>query len=198
MFDKYIALEASGDETAYPYVGPQYTNALVMNSSYYLTANPYAADGTYLADRTAINSKTTITAAYATLIRNAGGNMYAEISNAETGEVYKTVQKGAQYGAFYNASAGAWANTVTSTALGWSVTDAEGKPLPEGTRVKVSVYAIPEYNWDREAGEVVGTLAGGAWDTYLTVDNTAPENSGRHLFPQSGDRCGEAEHHRPG
>ena len=65
-----------------------------MNSSYYLTANPYAADGTYLADRTAINSKTTITAAYATLIRNAGGNMYAEISNAETGEVYKTVQKG--------------------------------------------------------------------------------------------------------
>ena len=176
MFDKYIALEDSGDETAYPYVGPQYTNALVMNSSYYLTANPYAADGTYLADRTAINSKTTITAAYATLIRNAGGNMYAEISNAETGEVYKTVQKGAQYGAFYNASAGAWANTVTSTALGWSVTDAEGKPLPEGTRVKVSVYAIPEYNWDREAGEVVGTLAGGAsWDTYLTVDNTAPE-----------------------
>ena len=28
MFDKYIALEDSGDETAYPYVGPQYTNAL--------------------------------------------------------------------------------------------------------------------------------------------------------------------------
>lgn len=176
MFDKYITLEDSGDETAYPYVGPQYTNALVMNNSYYLTANPYAAGGTYLADRTAINAKTTITAAYATLIRNAGGNLYAEISNAETGEVYKTVQKGAQYGAFYNANAGTWANTVINTGLSWNVTDAEGQPLPEGTRVKVSVCAIPEYNWNRETGEVVGTLAGGAsWDTYLTVDNTAPE-----------------------
>ena len=55
---------------------------------------PRRRGGPYLGERTAINSKTTITAAYATLIRNAGGNMYAEISNAETGEVYKTVQKG--------------------------------------------------------------------------------------------------------
>ena len=176
MFDKFITLEDSGDPEAYPYVGGSNTNALVMDNSYYLTGNPYAQEGTFLADRTAVNTSSTITGAYATLIRNAGGNMYAEITNADTGEVYKTVSKGAQYGAYYNSNAGAWANTAIGVSLGWSVTDAGGNKLPEGTRVKVSVYAVPEYNWDRETGTVIGTLSHGAvWETCLTVDNTAPE-----------------------
>lgn len=75
-------------------MGGSNTNALVMDNSYYLTGNPYAQEGTFLADRTAVNTSSTITGAYATLIRNAGGNMYAEITNADTGEVYKTVSKG--------------------------------------------------------------------------------------------------------
>ena len=90
MFDKFITLEDSGDPEAYPYVGGSNTNALVMDNSYYLTGNPYAQEGTFLADRTAVNTSSTITGAYATLLRNAGGNMYAEITNADTGEVYKT------------------------------------------------------------------------------------------------------------
>src|SRR5699024_5033993 len=77
---------------------------------------------------------------------------------------------------YYNSNAGAWANTAIGVSLGWSVTDAGGNKLPEGTRVKVSVYAVPEYNWDRETGTVIGTLSHGAvWETCLTVDNTAPE-----------------------
>ncbi|MCI6729022.1 MAG: S8 family serine peptidase [Clostridiales bacterium] len=176
MFDKFITLEDSGDPDAYPYVGSSYTNALVMDNAYYLTGNPYAQEETFLADRTAVSTDSTITAAYATLIRNAGGSMYAEITNAETGEVYKTVNKGAQYGAYYNSNAGVWANTNIVTSLGWKVTDAGGNKLPEGTKVKVSVYAIPEYNWDRETQAVKGTLSHGAvWETTLTVDDTAPE-----------------------
>lgn len=176
MFDKFITLEDSGDADAYPYVGTGYTNALVINNSYYLTSNPYATGEAFLADRTAVNTSTTITAAYASLIRNAGGTMWAEITNAETGEVYKTVNKGAQYSAYYNTNSAAWANTAVSTSLGWKVTDAEGNALPEGTKVKISVYAVPEYNWDRENGTLVGTLADGAvWETVLTVDNTAPQ-----------------------
>lgn len=176
MFDKFIALEDYGDETAASYVGVPYANALIMNNSYYLTANPYVDGSSYLADRTSLSSSTSISAAVATLIRNAGGTMYAEISNAETGEVYKTVEKGAQYGAFYNATSAVWTNTGISTALNWKPVDAEGNALPEGTKVRVAVYAIPEYNWNREKGEPTGTLSHGAcWETVLTVDNTAPQ-----------------------
>ena len=175
MFDKYILMEDYSDPTAYPYVGASIINAIAVDGNYQ-TANPYASDGTFLADRTSISTSSRINGTYATLIRNAGGNMYTEISNAETGEVYLTVEKGPQYGAFYYTSAAAWYYTTTSTSLNWYPVDAQGNPLPEGTKLKTSVYAIPEYNWDSEAGEVVGALGDGAsWDTYMTVDNTAPQ-----------------------
>lgn len=63
--------------------------------------------------------------------------------------------------------------------LSWNVTDKNGGPLPEGTKIKVTVNAIPEYNWDRATKTVKGTLgAGASWTTELTVDNTAPELTG--------------------
>lgn len=182
MFDKYVTLEDSWDESAYPYTGTGYTNYLLMraagsSSAYYLTANPYAAATQFLEDRTAVSSTSGVTlyAAAASLIRNAGGDLNVVISNAETGEVYKTYHNGAAYAAFYSASAGAWGNTAVPVTLNWRFTDGNGNPLAEGTKIKVSVNAIPEYNWNRKTGETKGTLGDGAsWVTTMTVDNTAP------------------------
>lgn len=183
MFDKYITLRDSVNENAAPYVGSGYSNYLAMragnsSSAYYLTANPYGTVSEFLPDRTAVssNSGMQIYAAGASLIRNAGGDLNVVISNAETGEVYRTVDQGAQYGAYYNTSAAAWGNTPLTIPLNWGVTDSMGNPLPEGTKINVTVNAIPEYNWDRTEGKVVGTLgAGASWTTTMTVDNTAPE-----------------------
>lgn len=187
MFDPYITLEDSGNPDAYTYVGNGYANALTIrsgSSAYYLTSNPYASGIPYLEDRTAISSISgdSLNTAMATLIRNAGGAFYAEISNAETGEIYKTTNPTAQLSAFYNTTSSAWAGTSTSANLSWACTDANGQKLPEGTKIQVSVYAIPEYNWDRSTGKVIGQLGEGAsWVTTMTVDNTAPVVQGASI-----------------
>lgn len=186
MFDKYITLRDSVDPDAVGYTTTQYANALVLrasgsSSAYYLTANPYGQAAEFLADRTAISSTSgmQLYGAYASLIRNAGGDLNAVISNAETGEVYASVDQGVQFGAYYNTSAAAWGNNMIAIPLSWNVTDKNGGPLPEGTKIKVTVNAIPEYNWDRATKTVKGTLgAGASWTTELTVDNTAPELTG--------------------
>mgnify|MGYP000987162459 CR=1 FL=1 len=186
MFDKYITLRDSVDPDAVGYTTTQYANALVLrgsgsSSAYYLTANPYGQAAEFLADRTAISSTSgmQLYGAYASLIRNAGGDLNAVISNAETGEVYASVDQGVQFGAYYNTSAAAWGNNMIAIPLSWNVTDKNGGPLPEGTKIKVTVNAIPEYNWDRSTKTVKGTLgAGASWTTELTVDNTAPELTG--------------------
>lgn len=175
MFDKFIQLEHASDPEAYSYVSSAEANAMIVDG-YVLIANPYDATGAFMEGRTALTSSSRITYVYPTLLRNAGGTVYVEVSNAQTGEVYKTVDAGAKYGAYYYTSAAAWYNVLQSISLNWNTTDAEGNPLPEGTEVKVSVYAIPEYNYDRTTGQVVGTLGDGAsWDTYFAVDDTAPE-----------------------
>lgn len=86
------------------YTTTQYANALVLrgsgsSSAYYLTANPYGQAAEFLADRTAISSTSgmQLYGAYASLIRNAGGDLNAVISNAETGEVYASVDQGVQF-----------------------------------------------------------------------------------------------------
>ena len=186
MFDKYITLRDSVDPDAVGYTTTQYANALVLrgsgsSSAYYLTANPYGQATEFLADRTAISSTSgmQLYGAYASLIRNAGGDLNAVISNAETGEVYASVDQGVQFGAYYNTSAAAWGNNMIAIPLSWNVTDKNGGPLPEGTKIMVTVNAIPEYNWDRATKTVKGTLgAGASWTTELTVDNTAPELTG--------------------
>ena len=109
------------------------------------------------------------------LIRNTD-NVAFFITNADTGEVYATVDRGAGTGAYYSASSASWSSVATNHALNWYVTDAEGQKLPEGTRVSVTARAVPEYYWDRENKQVTGELASGAyWTTTFTIDNTAPE-----------------------
>jgi hypothetical protein len=133
MFDKYITLRDSVDPDAVGYTTTQYANALVLrgsgsSSAYYLTANPYGQAAEFLADRTAISSTSgmQLYGAYASLIRNAGGDLNAVISNAETGEVYASVDQGVQFGAYYNTSAAAWGNNMIAIPLSWNVTDKNG------------------------------------------------------------------------
>lgn len=104
-----------------------------------------------------------------------------------------------QFGAYYNTSAAAWGNNMIAIPLSWNVTDKNGGPLPEGTKIKVTVNAIPEYNWDRATKTVKGTLgAGASWTTELTVDNTAPELTGRELHPRFRDWRIQSAGHREG
>lgn len=73
------------------------------------------------------------------------------------------------------------------------------RSCPEGTKIQVSVYAIPEYNWDRSTGKVIGQLGEGAsWVTTMTVDNTAPVVPGRFHHPRPGDRKSNAACHGAG
>ena len=79
---------------------------------------------------------------YYTLIRNAN-RVIVTITNAETGEVYFRDMKTENYAEFIHL--GKWYNTLESMKLDWAGTDAEGKPLPEGTKVNVTLQAIPSY-----------------------------------------------------
>lgn len=182
MFDKYITMRDYYDADAMSYTGVV-SNYVVVNiggSGTLMTANPYGTIENFLEDRIAINSTGTsyINGAVATLIRNAGGTTMAVISNAETGEVYYSKDFGSAYGAYYNSSYGTWGYAATQFVTNWYPRDNEGNALPEGTKIKLSVIAVPEYNYDRANSEIVGTLGKGAsWDSYFTVDNTAPEIS---------------------
>ena len=180
MYDKYILLEDVYDETACGYVYDGYENYLTVkfkgsSNAYYYMPNLYAEDDTYLADRNAFANTSTLYQANISLIRNADHVRFV-ISNADTGEIYSTVDRGASTGAYYSSSSGAWGAVSSNHGLNWYVTDAEGKKLPEGTRVNVTACAVPEYYWDRENERVKGELADGAyWTTTFTIDNTPPE-----------------------
>ena len=113
------------------------------------------------------------------MIRNAS-DLKVTIRNAETGEVYKTVDYGTATGAYYSASSAAWSATGTQVNLSWRGTAADNKTLlPEGTPIEVVTRAVSEYYWDRETETVIGgeeNLPEGAfWTTRFVLDNTAPQ-----------------------
>ena len=113
MYDKSVYLEDMCTEGATGYVA-QRTNFLVQRmagstSGYYFGGNLYAEDDEAIADRASFanESGNTIYAAVPTMIRNAS-DLKVTIRNAETGEVYKTVDYGTATGAYYSASSSAW------------------------------------------------------------------------------------------
>lgn len=185
MYDKSVYLEDMCTEGATGYVA-QRTNFLVQRmagstSSYYFGGNLYAEDDEAIADRAAFanESGNTIYAAVPTMIRNAS-DLKVTIRNAETGEVYKTVDYGTATGAYYSASSAAWSATGTQVNLSWRGTAADNKTLlPEGTPIEVVARAVPEYYWDRETETVIGgeeNLPESAfWTTRFVLDNTAPQ-----------------------
>lgn len=185
MYDKSVYLEDMCTEGATGYVA-QRTNFLVQRmagstSGYYFGGNLYAEDDEAIADRASFanESGNTIYAAVPTMIRNAS-DLKVTIRNAETGEVYKTVDYGTATGAYYSASSAAWSATGTQVNLSWRGTAADNKTLlPEGTPIEVVARAVPEYYWDRETETVIGgeeNLPEGAfWTTRFVLDNTAPQ-----------------------
>lgn len=185
MYDKSVYLEDMCTEGATGYVA-QRTNFLVQRmagstSGYYFGGNLYAEDDEAIADRASFanESGNTIYAAVPTMIRNAS-DLKVTIRNAETGEVYKTVDHGTATGAYYPASSAAWSATGTQVNLSWRGTAADNKTLlPEGTPIEVVTRAVPEYYWDRETETVIGgeeNLPESAfWTTRFVLDNTAPQ-----------------------
>lgn len=185
MYDKSVYLEDMCTEGATGYVA-QRTNFLVQRmagstSGYYFGGNLYAEDDEAIADRASFanESGNTIYAAVPTMIRNAS-DLKVTILNAETGEVYKTVDYGTATGAYYSASSSAWSATGTQVNLSWRGTAADNKTLlPEGTPIEVVARAVSEYYWDRETETVIGgeeNLPESAfWTTRFVLDNTAPQ-----------------------
>lgn len=185
MYDKSVYLEDMCTEGATGYVA-QRTNFLVQRmagstSGYYFGGNLYAEDDEAIADRASFanESGNTIYAAVPTMIRNAS-DLKVTIRNAETGEVYTTVDYGTATGAYYSASSSAWSAAGTQVNLSWRGTAADNKTLlPEGTPIEVVTRAVPEYYWDRETETVIGgeeNLPESAfWTTRFVLDNTAPQ-----------------------
>ena len=185
MYDKSVYLEDMCTEGATGYVA-QRTNFLVQRmagstSGYYFGGNLYAEDDEAIADRASFanESGNTIYAAVPTMIRNAS-DLKVTIRNAETGEVYKTVDYGTATGAYYSAASSAWSAAGTQVNLSWRGTAADNKTLlPEGTPIEVVARAVPEYYWDRETETVIGgeeNLPESAfWTTRFVLDNTAPQ-----------------------
>ena len=164
----------------YDVIGP-YGNALAIDfgdgSEYYYGGNPVLDDETYIPERNAFNSidASRLTEQSFTLIRGAGAARI-QVTNADTGEVYFERQLGELYPAYYNPSYGQWENRVQYASLNWSGADASGEPLAEGTRVNVSLTAVPHYYRQPDGSYSFENLgAGTTMTTSLTIDNTAPE-----------------------
>lgn len=180
MYEPYNYLEAvNGGEEGQTYTGIERTNYMTYkfngdSSNYYYKSNMYAKDDAYLPERNAISSVKgdSIGSITYSLIRNAS-NVTATITNADTGEVYYKVDKGAVDAAFYSASSAKWKSTSASVGLNWAVTDASGAALPEGTKVNIAVTALPSY-YDNWTGEGVPGK-GVSLNFPMTIDNTAPE-----------------------
>lgn len=180
MYEPYDYLATvNGGEEGQTYSGIAKTNYLTYKfngeaSNYYYNSNMYATDDAYLPERNAISSTSgdSIGGVVYSLIRNAS-NVKATITNADTGEVYYSVEKGAADAAYYSASSGKWNNTSSSIGLNWAATDASGKALKEGTKVNITVTALPAY-YDNWTGSGVPGK-GVSLNFPMTIDNTAPQ-----------------------
>ncbi len=182
MYEPFDFLEFANNGETYPaYSGVNMTNYLTYSfagssGKYYYTSNLYSQNGDeeYLADRNAFSSKSgdSITGANYTLIRNAS-RVVTSVTNAETGEVYARNESGEAAAAFYYASSASWENTIASSAINWSGTDADGKPLEEGTKVNITVTAVPAYYDGIALEELTGK--GLSYTVPMTIDNTAPK-----------------------
>ena len=156
------------NENTYSYSNTFDTNVFVDKDGYVVGGNPLVEDDEYLSERNAISSEFgNVGGAYYTLIRNSAVTRFV-VTDQETNEVYYTQDLGDQYAEYYYTD---WENTQIESELAWNVTDANGQPLAEGTKVNISLVALPEYYAD--STDIPGK--GSAFTVPLTVDNTAPE-----------------------
>lgn len=146
-----------------------------VSTAYYFGLNLYASDNAYLGERNALSSSAGDYIYNLTyqLVRNAADVSFS-ITDADTGAVYYRTDYGNQYGAFYYTNGGAWMYTRTSKTINWAGTDAEGNPLPNNTKVNMTLTMVPEYNMGPD-GALKGELGKGAiWTMPVTIDNEEP------------------------
>lgn len=187
MFEPFDFLEYAnnGDNWEYPYTTISvddfdYTNYLTYqyagsNKKLYYFSNMYSENGdaAYLPERNAISSESgdMISAVSYSLIRNAA-RVNVAVTNAQNGEVYFETKLGNRQAEYYSASAAAWQSTLYTTALNWKGTDAAGKALSDGTKVNISVTAIPAYYDGVDAAAIPGK--GLTFSVPMTIDNERP------------------------
>lgn len=181
MFEPFDYLEFAngGEREAMTYSGIVYTNYLNYytaedDSDFCYGSNMYleGGDENYLPERNAFstNSGDRIESMVYSLIRNAA-LIETSIVNDKTGEIYYKYQEENYMGAYYDSKEGGWRNTEYSSVLDWQGLDNQGKPLPEGSRVRFTVTALPQYyqNQPENAAE------GARFSVPITIDNTKPK-----------------------
>lgn len=181
MLDRYKYAEDCYDADNHkPYLSYAIENyySLKMagsSSTFVLGRNLFATDTEFIADRTAFNGEegNRLNALVFSLIRNAALFNF-QITDAQTEARYVDGTFSNAYGAYYHSNAGVWTSTRNSLSLNWKGVDAEGKYLPNNTKVNLTLTTVPEYNV--RDGEIVGRLGKGAvWTMPVTIDNQAPE-----------------------
>ena len=176
MFDPYVLAEDLYNANAHKYMSQNlvnYYNLKKSGGTTVLGVNAYARDSEFIADRTAVRTGDSLMTMVYSLTRNAEDVFYT-ISNAEDGTVYFSKEYGSQYGAYYYTNGGTWQYTATTKGLYWDFTDENGDPLPNNTKLNLTLTAVPEYYTANEDGTYTGLGEGATWNTEVTVDNEAP------------------------
>ena len=183
MYDVSSPLEKQyGADTRTPYLYANNNSFTVAygggQEEYYFGGNPIVADDAYIPSRNAFNNQNgdTISRLLYAQIRNAGSGKFT-IRNLETGEVYaeSALTSNSLGGAYFHTNEGRWYNTEKTLRVKWSGQDAQGQPLPEGTKVVLSLALAPEYYRDDQGAYRWEDLSQGAYITQeVTIDNTAP------------------------
>ncbi len=182
MFDhgEFVKNYVFGQPSHTPYAGV-YSNSLMVRHDgdiydYYI-GYPYGDSIEYLEDRNAFDPENSKVSVFSfTPLRNFLNSRYT-ISNAETGEIYAQEEQGPGYATFYHEDYETWVYSDQSAAINWRGTDANGDPLPDGTKVKVELTLAPEF-YRVGSGEDVDWDAlgdGASISSVITVDYTAPE-----------------------
>ncbi len=182
MFDRgnfveNLAFDMPGDE---PYAGIYSNNIMVRydgDRSDYFPGYPYGTEIDFLEDRNAFDPELAKVSSYAfTPLRNFLDSRIV-IKDAETGEIYLEEYRGPGYATFYNEDYETWGYADQDAAINWRGTDADGEPLPDGTKVTVELTLAPEYYRSGSGDEVDWDALGeGATiSSVITVDRKAPE-----------------------
>lgn len=176
--DYYNAL--NGTPTGHYSTANFTTNYMVSKMAgemYYYGLNYFVTDTAYLPERASLNSTNgdALSRIYYSLIRNSAGTKVV-ITDDATGEIYLEKELGEQFAAFYYLSTGAWTGNNLSAGINWKGTDAQGNPLPDGTRVTVSLIAASEYYRNADGSVRWDELgAGSSYSMPVLIDNEAPE-----------------------
>lgn len=178
-FDYLTYVNGGAERTLPAYSGDQTVNYLTYHfagdkKEYYYASNMYSRqrDEEYRPERNAFSPQSgdRFGAVSYSLIRNAP-LVKISIADDKTGEVYYETQEESRHAAFYYENDGKWHDTSYRAALDWAGTDAKGRPLPEGTKVNISVTAFPAYY--AQSREAAGE--GLTWSVPVAMDDTAPK-----------------------